>query len=71
VHRSLTHLARATVPTMREQLVQLPIARTSVHPAGDPPPNDQQLAAAGVRLVAIRDAGHTIMLDNVDAFAAA
>jgi pimeloyl-ACP methyl ester carboxylesterase len=71
VHRSLTHLARATVPTMREHLVELPIARTFVHPAGDPPPNLQQLAVSGVRLVAIPDAGHNIMLDNVDAFAEA
>ncbi|MBV1853779.1 alpha/beta fold hydrolase [Catellatospora tritici] len=69
LHRSAVHLARATVPTMREQLRSLAIPRTYLHPAGAEPGGVAQLTQAGVRLVAIPDTGHNIMLDNPDRFA--
>ncbi|WP_408022543.1 hypothetical protein [Streptacidiphilus albus] len=33
------------------------------------PPRDEELTRAGVRLVAVPDCGHDIILDNPDAFA--
>ncbi|WP_030268628.1 alpha/beta fold hydrolase [Streptomyces sp. NRRL B-24484] len=72
LHRSAVHLVRATVPTMRELLIGLPQPRTFLHPAADGPPDGAAgLAAAGVRLVAVPDCGHNVMLDNPDGFARA
>ncbi|MCU7821560.1 alpha/beta fold hydrolase [Kitasatospora sp. DSM 101779] len=72
LHRSAVHLVRATVPTMRELLLGLPLPRTFLHPAADGAPDGaERLAAAGVRLVAVPDCGHNIMLDNPDGFARA
>jgi pimeloyl-ACP methyl ester carboxylesterase len=42
-----------------------------LHPAGDPPAGVDELSAAGVRVVAVPDSGHNIMLDNPDGFAQA
>ncbi|MFJ2192409.1 alpha/beta fold hydrolase [Kitasatospora sp. NPDC087861] len=72
LHRSAVHLARATVPTMRELLLGLDLPRTFLHPAADGEPRGaDRLRAAGVRLAAVPDCGHNIMLDNLDGFAAA
>ncbi|MEW1913609.1 alpha/beta hydrolase [Kitasatospora sp. NPDC085895] len=72
LHRSAVHLVRATVPTMRELLIGLPQPRTFLHPAADGPPDGaERLAASGVRLVAVPDCGHNVMLDNPDGFARA
>jgi pimeloyl-ACP methyl ester carboxylesterase len=72
VYRSATHLARGTVPTMRDLLLDLPIPRTYLYPAaGGAPSGADTLARAGVRLVAVPDSGHNIMLDNPDGFAEA
>ncbi|MGW2217828.1 alpha/beta fold hydrolase [Nonomuraea sp. NPDC001684] len=67
LHRSAVHLARADV---RERLRRLPIPRAYLHPEADGEPGGAaELAASGVRLVAVPDAGHNIMIDNVDGFA--
>ncbi|MEV0846367.1 alpha/beta hydrolase [Streptomyces sp. NPDC049954] len=72
LHRSATHLARGTVPTMRELLLDLKIPRTFLLPEVDGPlPGTDALTEAGVRVVAIPDCGHNIMLDNPEGFARA
>ncbi|MFF4926584.1 alpha/beta fold hydrolase [Kitasatospora sp. NPDC001261] len=72
LHRSARHLARATEPTMRELLLDLDLPRTFLHPAADgEPAGADALRAAGVRVVAVPDCGHNIMIDNPDGFAAA
>jgi pimeloyl-ACP methyl ester carboxylesterase len=72
IYRSAVGLITGSRPTMREMLVGLPIPRTFIcgdrgeeldHPIG--------LAAAGVRVVTIPDAGHLLMDDQPDSFAAA
>ncbi|MFG2114910.1 alpha/beta fold hydrolase [Streptomyces sp. NPDC048718] len=70
LHRSATHLVAGTVPTMRELLLDLKIPRTFLLPEADGPlPGADELRAAGVSVVAIRDCGHNIMLDNPRDFA--
>ncbi|NUP48349.1 MAG: alpha/beta hydrolase, partial [Catenulispora sp.] len=55
----------------REALKGLTIPRTYLYPAADGPlPGASELAAAGVRVVAVPDCGHNIMLDNPAAFVA-
>ncbi|MEV8095412.1 alpha/beta hydrolase [Kitasatospora sp. NPDC085879] len=72
LHRSAVHLLRGTEPTMRELLIGLAQPRTFLYPAADGEPfGAGRLSAAGVRLVAVPDCGHTIMLDNPDGFARA
>ncbi|GHE01148.1 alpha/beta fold hydrolase [Streptomyces alanosinicus] len=69
LHRSAVHLARGTVPTMRELLLDLRIPRTYLLPQADGPlPGADALTEAGVSVVAIPDCGHNIMLDNPEAF---
>ncbi|MFJ4191762.1 alpha/beta fold hydrolase [Kitasatospora sp. NPDC089509] len=71
LHRSAVHLARGSEPTMRELLVALDLPRTFLHPAADGEPvGADGLRAAGVRVVAVPDCGHNIMLDNPDGYAA-
>jgi pimeloyl-ACP methyl ester carboxylesterase len=70
LHRSAVHLTAATVPTMREILTGLTIPRTYLRPEADGPlPGEDELATSGITVVAVPDCGHTIMLDNPDAFA--
>lgn len=72
LHRSAVHLARGTVPTMRELLLDLKIPRAYLFPEADGPlPGADALEAAGVDVVAIPECGHNIMLDNPEAFARA
>src|SRR5205823_12398706 len=55
----------------RAILKGLPIPRTYLHPAEDGDlPGADELIAAGVRVVAVPDCGHNIMLDNPTAFVA-
>lgn len=69
LHRSAVHLARGTVPTVRELLRGLGIPRTYLLPEADGPlPGADELTVAGVSLVAIPDCGHNIMLDSPEAF---
>ena len=70
LHRSAVHLARGSVPTMREHLLALEIPRTYLRPAeNEPLPGAAQLTAAGVAVVSVPDTGHNLMLDNPHAFA--
>ncbi|MFI7367688.1 alpha/beta fold hydrolase [Streptomyces sp. NPDC050149] len=70
LHRSAVHLARGTTPTMRALLLELPIPVTYLRPEKDGPlPGEDALTAGGVRVVAVPDCGHNIMLDNPGAFA--
>ncbi|CAL9480039.1 MULTISPECIES: alpha/beta fold hydrolase [Streptomyces] len=72
LYRSAVHLVRATSPTMRELLLDLPMPRAFLYPEPDGPfPGADELEAAGVRVVAVPDCGHCIMLDNPEGFARA
>ncbi|MFJ3219824.1 hypothetical protein ACIPLC_28405 [Kitasatospora sp. NPDC086801] len=52
---------------MRELLLGLDLPRTFLSPeAGGEPRGADGLRAAGVRLAAVPDCGHNIMLDNLD-----
>lgn len=67
LHRSAVDLTRTDV---RDQLRRLPIPRAFLYPQADgDPAGAPDLAASGVRLIAVPDTGHNIMIDNVDAFA--
>jgi len=71
LHRSATGLVRGTEPTMRRLLEGLTMDR--VYLLGEkshPLPGLEALGAAGVRVVTVPGAGHNIMFDNPDAFAA-
>ncbi|MFG1806673.1 alpha/beta fold hydrolase [Streptomyces sp. NPDC049040] len=72
LHRSACGLLRGTDPTMRAMLTALDIPRTYlVGASGDPIDDLEGLAASGVAVVAVPDAGHCIMFDNPRAYAAA
>jgi pimeloyl-ACP methyl ester carboxylesterase len=72
LHRSAVHRTRGTLPKpLRALLLELPLPRTFLHPAAETVIGADQLTAAGVNLVPIPDAGHNLMLDAPDAFAAA
>jgi pimeloyl-ACP methyl ester carboxylesterase len=72
LHRSAVALARGSEPVMRALLLKLPVSRTYLYPEADGAPRGaEELAAAGVVLVPVPDSGHTIMLDNPEAFAQA
>ncbi|MFJ9697761.1 alpha/beta fold hydrolase [Kitasatospora sp. NPDC101183] len=72
LHRSAVHLARATVPTMRETLLGLDLPRAYLYPEADGGvAGADGLRAAGVRLTAVPDCWHNIMIDNPEGFAAA
>ncbi|MFJ8531820.1 alpha/beta fold hydrolase [Streptomyces sp. NPDC093591] len=69
LHRSAVHLARGTVPSMRELLLDLRIPRSYLLPEADGPlPGAKALIEAGVAVMPIPDCGHNIMLDNPEAF---
>ncbi|MGW4464761.1 alpha/beta fold hydrolase [Micromonospora sp. NPDC004704] len=68
LYRTAAHLGRGT---MRELLLELPVPRTYLHPAGNEPIDVRALTDSGVRVVAVPDSGHNIMLDNPDGFVAA
>ncbi|MEU1075631.1 MULTISPECIES: alpha/beta hydrolase [unclassified Streptomyces] len=69
LHRTALGLVRGTDPTMRHLLLGLPIDRTYL--VGDVD-NDlagrAELAASGVRIEVVPNAGHNIMFDNPQAF---
>ncbi|MET8349178.1 MULTISPECIES: alpha/beta fold hydrolase [unclassified Micromonospora] len=71
LYRTASHLGRGTTPTMRDLLLDLPVPRTYLHPADSEPTGVRALTDAGVRVVAVPDAGHNIMLDNPEGFVAA
>ncbi|MGY0236965.1 alpha/beta fold hydrolase [Longispora urticae] len=70
LYRSAAHLVRGTVDgrTFREHLLRLDLPRTFLYPASDGGlAGEAELVAAGVRVVAVPDAGHNITLDNPEA----
>ncbi|MEU4579176.1 alpha/beta hydrolase [Nonomuraea sp. NPDC023979] len=67
LHRSAVHLTQADV---RERLRRLPIPRAYLYPAIDGElAGAAELETSGVRLIAVPDTGHNIMIDNAKAFA--
>ncbi|MCQ4207916.1 alpha/beta fold hydrolase [Streptomyces longispororuber] len=72
LHRSATGLVRGTEPTMRRMLEELDVERVYLQGAlSGELQGGAALVAAGVRVVEVPDAGHNVMFDNPDAFAAA
>jgi pimeloyl-ACP methyl ester carboxylesterase len=70
LYRSSLGMATAE-PSAHELLLELTIPRTCLRPAASGSVDgDGEAAASGVRLVAVDDCGHNIMVDNVDGFVA-
>jgi pimeloyl-ACP methyl ester carboxylesterase len=71
LHRSAVGLMAGTRPTMRRMLMELSVDRVYLQGAssGELPGRDV-LSASGVRVVTVPEAGHNVMFDNADAFAA-
>ncbi|WP_046730378.1 alpha/beta fold hydrolase [Streptomyces humi] len=72
LHRSAVGLRRGSDPVMRTLLEGLAIDRVYLQGelSGELPGRDR-LEASGVRVVTVPGAGHNVMFDNPDAFAAA
>ncbi|MHA5053445.1 alpha/beta fold hydrolase [Streptomyces sp. SD15] len=71
LHRTATGLARGTYPTMRHMLEELTMDRVYLQgELSGEPAGREGLEAAGVRMVIVPGAGHNVMFDNPDAFAA-
>lgn len=69
LHRTALGLVRGTQPTMRHLLMGLPIDRTYlVGGRGDDLCGREELAASGVRIEVVPNAGHNIMFDSPQAF---
>ncbi|WP_018348832.1 alpha/beta fold hydrolase [Longispora albida] len=67
LYRSAVSLTKTGV---RDRLRNLTIPRAFVYPAEDGAlPGEAELVASGVRVRAVADSGHNIMLDNPEAFA--
>ncbi|MFI2765200.1 alpha/beta fold hydrolase [Streptomyces echinatus] len=72
LHRSAVGLRRGSDPVMRTLLEALPVGRVFLQGAlSGELPGRESLEAAGVRVVTVPGAGHNVMFDNPDAFAAA
>ncbi|MET9446729.1 alpha/beta fold hydrolase [Streptomyces cinerochromogenes] len=72
LHRSAVGLRKGSDPVMRTLLEGLPVDRVFLQGehSGDLT-GRERLEAAGVRVVTVPGAGHNVMFDNPDAFAAA
>ncbi|MFD5862539.1 alpha/beta fold hydrolase [Streptomyces chartreusis] len=72
LHRSAVGLRRGSAPIMRDILEGLSAERVYLQgELSGELPGRQALEAAGVRVVTVPGAGHNVMFDNPDAFAAA
>ncbi|MZD06412.1 alpha/beta fold hydrolase [Streptomyces sp. SID5785] len=72
LHRSACGLVRGTEPTMRRMLEDLPVERVYLQGAlSGELAGAEALSAAGVDVVEVPGAGHNVMFDAPDAFAAA
>ncbi|WP_028800301.1 alpha/beta fold hydrolase [Streptomyces sp. 142MFCol3.1] len=72
LHRTATGLRHGTNPTMRRLLEALSVERVYLQgESSGELPGRGALEAAGVRVVTVPGAGHNIMFDNPDVFAAA
>ena len=71
LHRSAVGLRRGSEPVMRSILEQLPIERVYLQgELSGELAGRQTLEAAGVRVVTVAGAGHNVMFDHPDVFAA-
>ncbi|WP_369244852.1 alpha/beta fold hydrolase [Streptomyces sp. R41] len=71
LHRTATGLRRGTNPTMRRMLEELTADRVYLQGELSGELSGREgLEAAGVRVVTVPGAGHNVMFDNPDAFAA-
>jgi pimeloyl-ACP methyl ester carboxylesterase len=71
LHRTATHLVRGTNPTMRRLLEAITVDRVYLQgELSGELEGREGLEAAGVRVVTVPGAGHNVMFDNPDAFAA-
>ncbi|MFF3401937.1 alpha/beta fold hydrolase [Streptomyces sp. NPDC002659] len=69
LHRSAAGLFRGTRPTMRRMLMELPAERTYLQgERSGELAGSEALAASGVQVVTVPDAGHNVMFDNPAAF---
>ncbi|KUJ69023.1 alpha/beta hydrolase [Streptomyces albus subsp. albus] len=72
LHRTACSLRAGTQPTMRQMLLGLRVPRTFVQgELSGPLAGQAELEAAGVRVITVPGAGHNVMFDNPDRFAAA
>ncbi|MFF3645029.1 alpha/beta fold hydrolase [Streptomyces sp. NPDC002564] len=72
LHRSATGLVAGTRPTMRRMLSDVRVDRVYLQGAlSGELVGRRELEASGVRVVTVPAAGHSVMFDNADAFAAA
>lgn len=72
LHRSAVGLRRGSEPVMRSILEQLPVERVYLQgELSGELAGRQALEAAGVRVVTVAGAGHNVMFDHPDVFAAA
>ncbi|MEV6113869.1 alpha/beta hydrolase [Streptomyces sp. NPDC052109] len=72
LHRSAVGLRRGSDPVMRTILEELPVDRVYLQgELSGELAGRESLEAAGVRVVTVPGAGHNVMFDNPDAFAAA
>ncbi|MEU2713237.1 alpha/beta hydrolase [Streptomyces sp. NPDC007205] len=72
LHRSAVGLRRGSDPVMRTILEKLPVERVYLQGEDSGELRGREgLEAAGVRVVTVPGAGHNVMFDNPDAFAAA
>lgn len=71
LYRTAVRLARGTEPTMRTMLLAMDIPRTFLVGELSPDVDGRaDLVAAGVGVETVPDAGHNMMFDNPEAFAA-
>jgi pimeloyl-ACP methyl ester carboxylesterase len=72
LYRSELGLGRATTPMMRQMLLDLTMPKTFLlgELSGELERHDE-LVAAGVEIVSVPDAGHTMMFDNPEGFVTA
>lgn len=72
LHRSAVGLRQGSDPVMRTVLEGLPVDRVFLQgELSGELAGRQRLEAAGVRVVTVAGAGHNVMFDDPDAFAAA
>jgi pimeloyl-ACP methyl ester carboxylesterase len=70
IYRSAAGLLRGTLPTMRQRLAGFDIPRAYVFGGLNlPDPDQKRLAAAGIDVPVIPDAGHAMMEENPEGFA--